>query len=161
MIQVNEQSMERPTPWYVSHLNNTGALKPKVGTVNSLGIKNNSLAVYQSLMTQGTPAGLPYQQFDDALEKFVQILKLTTQAVEINVFSKESILIYADVEAQHLIDFTDQQKQSIADKLADFKEEIDLRKRTQEQKLIAQEDHHRKGHSEDEDLLGYTQPAFK
>ena len=97
---------------------------------------------------------MPYQQFDDSLEQFVQILKMTTQAIEVNIFSKETVLIYADVEAQQIIDFTDEQKKSIAGKLLDFKNEINQRKRNHEHKKSNISD--KPTNEEDNDKLGYT-----
>jgi hypothetical protein len=74
-------------------LNSTGQ---QAGAFNNTKKSNPLLQSNNSF----SAAGMPYQQFDDSLEQFVQILKMTTQAIEVNIFSKETVLIYADVEAQ-------------------------------------------------------------
>lgn len=66
--------------------------------------------------------------FDDALDQFVQILKMTTQAVEINIYSKELVRLYKDVHAEVETPFESDERSSIQTKLQEFKDEVELRR---------------------------------
>ena len=57
--------------------------------------------------------------FDDSIEQFVEILKKTTQASEINIFSKDLIQIYNDHKTPHVA-LDQNQKDSIKKYSADF-----------------------------------------
>ena len=65
--------------------------------------------------------------FDDKLEEFVKILKLTSKAFEINIFSKERIKIYADVMTDQIgvgIYLDEQERQTISQRMDVFFGEI-------------------------------------
>lgn len=55
------------------------------------------------------------------------MMKLLTQAVEINVFTSDLVQIYRDVHAAVTNPFTDEERQGIIDKLVDFKLDIAMK----------------------------------
>ena len=58
------------------------------------------------------------EYFDDSIEKFVQVLKQSTSAVEINIFNTELIQIYKDIQAQKLSHLKG--REGLEEKLIDF-----------------------------------------
>ena len=53
---------------------------------------------------------------------------MTTQAVEINIYSKELVRLYKDVHAEVETPFEPEERTAIDEKLKDFKEEVELRR---------------------------------
>lgn len=63
------------------------------------------------------------QQFDDSIDHFVGILKKTTKASDIIIFSKDLIQIYTDYSEMTSL-LNEELKDDISEKLQLFKQEI-------------------------------------
>ena len=58
--------------------------------------------------------------FQDSIEHFVEILRLTTQVSHVEIFSKELIQIYKDSSSTLLNELSHKQKRKIRRKLESF-----------------------------------------
>ena len=62
------------------------------------------------------------EMFEDRLHHFVQTMKKLTYVQEVNIFSKEHVQIYTDMESQNELRCTDQQRDSVMNKIKEFNE---------------------------------------
>lgn len=89
----------------------------------------NDIMTTKAIVGQGN--SVPVEQhedyFEDQIEKFVQMMKLLTQAVEINIYTSDLLQLYKDVSAQVSNPFTEEERQGILDKLVDFKLDIAMK----------------------------------
>ena len=71
-------------------------------------------------------------EFNDSLQQFVDLMKLITQATQINVYSKELVQIYNDARGKRIVALTNEQNETIRSKLEKFGEEVQAKQRQPE-----------------------------